>query len=270
MVNTGKEFEDHIHYIYDMLLNMKDEGVVVEKNIKLETKLGRKHQIDVYYEFSRAGITHRVAIECKNEKRPIEKGEVIEFHGKIRDVGDITGVMVSTSGYQSGALEFAEDHDILSLTPQDLPSIGLLLGGRIMAVAGPGESNIGQPFWAIMELRDGINTGTYYALPTPGGGIHIPLFFSKKHAGMMIESLGPTSQRWTAVGLEQHNLRAFILTLNGFSWQTMLYWQPPWGMGDALPDGAEQGLIRIPIDAEQLEKDYYLGEVPYIKPLSEY
>ncbi|TIH12017.1 hypothetical protein D0S45_19450 [Marinifilum sp. JC120] len=134
-----------------------------------------------------------------------------------------------------------------------------------MAVAGPTDSNVGQPFWTIMDVRDGVNTGTYYANRISDGSWHIPIFFSKKHADMMLNSIKKYSHNWTVVGLEQHNLRSFILTLNGFSWQTMLYWHAPGAIKEA-----QDSLIRIPVNTKDLEKEYYLGEVPYIKPLSEY
>ncbi len=72
--NNGNSLESYVQYVYQSLLNMRNEGVVVSKNAKLRGKSGAMHEIDVFYEFVRAGIRHRVAVECKDLSRPVEKG----------------------------------------------------------------------------------------------------------------------------------------------------------------------------------------------------
>ena len=83
MSNRGQTLESWIHYVYDMLLNLRNDGVSVQRDVKLVGRSKVLHQIDVYYEFSRAGLKHRVAIECKDHNRPITKGDIQEFHGKL-------------------------------------------------------------------------------------------------------------------------------------------------------------------------------------------
>jgi hypothetical protein len=140
---------------------MKDEGVVVGHRVLMAGKSGVSHEIDVYYEFDKAGVRHRVAIECKDWKNPVSKGQIQEFESKIRDIGNITGIIVSRCGYQSGADIFAKHTDILTLTIEDLPSINVLMGNRIASVALPDESYLGEPFWTIMEARNNRVTGSY-------------------------------------------------------------------------------------------------------------
>lgn len=53
---------------------MKDDGIVVGQDVQITDKYGRSHQVDVYYQFVMAGITHKVAIECKDYGRPIDNG----------------------------------------------------------------------------------------------------------------------------------------------------------------------------------------------------
>jgi hypothetical protein len=93
--------------------------------------------VDIYYQFERAGITHKVAIECKDRGRPLENGEVAKFSGKLRDAGSLRLVMVSRSGYQRLAIEYAEKHDILLMTSDDLPRIHDLVEQRLKSVALP-------------------------------------------------------------------------------------------------------------------------------------
>jgi Restriction endonuclease len=87
MRSCGRKLEEYAQYVYRMLLNLRDENIEVEHNISILGRSGAKHQIDVYYEFERASVKHRVAIECKNENRAVHKGEVQEFHSKIGSSG---------------------------------------------------------------------------------------------------------------------------------------------------------------------------------------
>lgn len=114
-MNTGLALEKHVQQVYSFLLNMKDEGIVVGQNAQIVDKLGRSHQVDVYYQFEKAGITHKVAIECKDHGRPIDNGQVAKFFGKLTHAGNIQKVMISRMGYQKLAVEIAEDNDVLLL-----------------------------------------------------------------------------------------------------------------------------------------------------------
>lgn len=51
------------------------------------TSLACRTKWIVFYQFERAGITHKVAIECKDHGRPIENGEVAKFFGKMCNAG---------------------------------------------------------------------------------------------------------------------------------------------------------------------------------------
>lgn len=148
-MNQGKLLEEAVQYVYSTRLNLKDEGIVVGRRVHMSGKSGASHEIDVFYEFEKAGIRHRVAIECKDWERAASKGELQEFESKIRDVGNLVGVMVSRNGYQEGAKLLAEHRDIITLTADELPSLGSLLAARIEAVALPNENYVGEPFWVI-------------------------------------------------------------------------------------------------------------------------
>lgn len=74
-----------------------------------------QHEIGVCFEFARAGVCPRVAIECKDWKRLMLKGQILEFEVKVRDVGSITGADIST-----------RRANILPLCFDDIPSMGVL------------------------------------------------------------------------------------------------------------------------------------------------
>src|SRR6266568_5276166 len=70
--------------------------VKVEHNKKIRGLSGQDHQIDAYWE-------HRVAIDCKNYNRRVEKGHVQAMMGVPGNVPGLRGVLVTSRGFQKGA-----------------------------------------------------------------------------------------------------------------------------------------------------------------------
>lgn len=73
------------------------------------------YQIDVLAEFTALGVKNKVLIECKKYNKPVERKVVAELEEKLRSVGANKGIVMSTSGFQSGAVQFAEAHGIALL-----------------------------------------------------------------------------------------------------------------------------------------------------------
>lgn len=262
-MKTGTSLEQDVQRVYSFLLNMRDEGVVVGNRVFMAGKSGVQHEIDVFYEFSKAGIRHRVAIECKDWATPVTKGQIQEFESKLRDIGAITGVVVSRNGYQSGADTFAKFNDILPLRFEDLPSFRVLLAERLKTVALPDEDYIGEPFWIIMEIRNGKTTGTHYATRDfAAGKALIPLTFSRYHAERLFREAGLNPRQWAVRGLPRFALRAFLLTLE-------LYEKRMNGGAVIcfLPPGAKEDAPFIGIQASQADliREYYGEAIPSIE-----
>jgi len=213
LLKKPKDLESYVQYVYSTLLNLKDEGVVVGCNSILVGRSGAKHEIDVFYQFDRSGLTHRVAFECKFTGRKVPKSDVIDFHGKLQDIGNLQGVFVSKSGYQSGAIEYADHYDIQLLKLEDLPTLNILVGNRLKSVALPDESYIGEPFWVLMEEKDGNVTGSYWAREE--GKVFktsiIPLFISKFDASEFLLGVGGKNE-YVVRGIPQHSLNFLIKT----------------------------------------------------------
>jgi len=51
MTNSGKDFESYVQYVYQTLLNLRDEGVRVSRRMDVKDTRGNLYNIDVYYEF---------------------------------------------------------------------------------------------------------------------------------------------------------------------------------------------------------------------------
>ena len=66
-------------------------------------------------------------IECKWEKLPVEAHVVRELYGKLANSVDVKGIMVSMSGFTSGAdkqvADYAGQKVILLFGPDDIRSI---------------------------------------------------------------------------------------------------------------------------------------------------
>lgn len=210
--NTGKDFESYVQYVYSTLLNLRGEKTQVSRRTTFKLPTGDSYELDVYYEFMRAGIRHRVAIECKDWKRPVDQGKILEFHQKIKNIGnDVIGVVVSRSGYQAGVEMVAARHNISLLTADDLPSLAELVGHQIKRSALHEPDLIGEPFWVIAEssnAEDKLSTGIYYA-PLIDGSATIPLFISKKHAEIHLSHLAER-ELWAVFGLPQYKLKVLI------------------------------------------------------------
>ena len=53
-----------------------------------------------------------VLVECKHQKRKVERKEVQVLHSKLQSTGAQKAILFSVSGFQDGAIEFAKIHGI--------------------------------------------------------------------------------------------------------------------------------------------------------------
>ncbi len=250
MINTPKDLESYIQYVHSSLLNLQDEGVIVSRATTLRGN-STSHEFDVYYQFERAGIAHKVAIECKFTRRPVEKADVMEFHAKIQEVGNPQGVMVSKSGYQKGAIEYGNFHHIKLLKLEDIPTLNILVGDRVKSIALPSAEYIGAPFWVLMEKEGNSVSGAYHKLANKHKNrIVIPLFFSKRAAVNYLEQ-NPHLDTFVIRGLPQHCLD-FIIKLGEMS---KLLFLP------VITSSKEEGISGLISTPEQLKKEFLLSEI---------
>lgn len=85
---------------------------LVQHNTELEGRSGCKHQIDVLWTHSVGGVTFKVAVECKHYSDDVEVGHLRNFFGVLHDVGNVKGIFLTKTGYQSGAKKFATYYGI--------------------------------------------------------------------------------------------------------------------------------------------------------------
>ncbi len=184
-MKKGSEMENFIHFIYSSLIRIKDYNTVVSKRTCIIGRNGTSNEFDVYYEFHHLNIRYRVAIECKDWAGPVTIKEVRDFWAKLSELDNIAGVMVTKSGYQSGAEKFAKDKGIMLLGIEDLPTFNEIVAMQVKKAFLPGQEVIGEPFWTLMEYIDEEVTGTYICIAnqfTKDNKKIIPLFYSKRIA----------------------------------------------------------------------------------------
>jgi hypothetical protein len=73
---------------------------------------GQNYEIDVSFETIHAETHILVLIECKCYKHRVGLDDVTEFAYKIQDIGAHKGIMVTTKGFQSGAVKIAKREGI--------------------------------------------------------------------------------------------------------------------------------------------------------------
>jgi len=68
--------------------------------------------IDVTARFNALGADFLVLVECKNERRKVERQDVQVLNDKVRSTGAQKGMLFSIAGFQEGAIEYADAHGI--------------------------------------------------------------------------------------------------------------------------------------------------------------
>ena len=112
-----------VERIVALMHKYPDTSVKVEQNVRLpplRNKTGRKREIDVLLTKDIAGHSVQIAIECKNEQRPIDTPAIDAFAKKLQRVGIPYGIYVSASGYTKDAIENAAIDGIKTFTLKDL------------------------------------------------------------------------------------------------------------------------------------------------------
>lgn len=103
------EYELLTQAVYKAILAKEGaETIDVRHNVSIVGRSGVEHQVDVYWEFRQAGVTHKVLIECKNYASNLTLEKARNFFAVLYDVGNCNGIMVTKTGYQSGVSDFCK------------------------------------------------------------------------------------------------------------------------------------------------------------------
>lgn len=116
---TPTEFEK---YCEDILLGYAEEEKLPNFAIKHNTKqhaYDGTYQIDLCATFTALGSNFKVICECKQYKSPVKREKVVILADKIKSLGAHKGILLSTSRFQSGAIQYAGEHGIALIQVYD-------------------------------------------------------------------------------------------------------------------------------------------------------
>lgn len=159
--------------IYDKLLGV--EGIDIHHRRKWQGKrTGQPHEIDLSFEFNKAGVRFLVLIECKHYGRNVGVEDIAEFAYKLDDIGAHKGILVTTHGFQKGVFAVAN-----------------AAGIALVKVARPGEfdvniADIGPPDYKARFFLD-------YAQSVADGNRIPPIGFDVRN--VLDDIMGGNSRR---------------------------------------------------------------------------
>ena len=109
---TPTEFELHC---MEILRGYAEEEKLPAFNIEHDVKLNASdgtYQIDVYATYTALGTEMKILAECKQYKKRVGRDIVEVLESRLRSLGAQKGILLSTAGFQSGAIDFAKAHGI--------------------------------------------------------------------------------------------------------------------------------------------------------------
>lgn len=116
---TPTEFEK---YCLEILAGYAEEeqlkGFSITHNEVISATDG-DYQIDVFAEFTAMGAKFKVLCECKQYKNAVSREKVTVLHQKLQSLGAQKGILLSTSGFQSGAIKYAKEHGVALIRVED-------------------------------------------------------------------------------------------------------------------------------------------------------
>jgi restriction system protein len=114
---SPEEFEKSVRRILDAL-GMELTEYQSSHREKIDGPDG-EYEIDIAVRFSALGANYLTLVECERHATKVKREDVQILWSKMQSVGAQKGIMFATSGFQSGALEFAKAHGIALVTMAD-------------------------------------------------------------------------------------------------------------------------------------------------------
>lgn len=120
--NTGIPYELITQQIFQEILDQDSVRTVkVKHNVTLRGKT-ISHQLDIFWEFDLAGIRYATVVQAKDWSTDVDQGELLKFKAVLDDLpGQPRGIVVTRTGYQRGAGEYARANGILLYQLTEVP-----------------------------------------------------------------------------------------------------------------------------------------------------
>lgn len=112
-VENSTEYEKLTQKIYEDILSHEGvDNIDVRHDAKIDGISGVKHQIDVYWKYKYAGMSHKVLIECKHYNENVSLLHARNMKGLLADIPNSSGILITTKGYQSGVKKYSDFYGI--------------------------------------------------------------------------------------------------------------------------------------------------------------
>lgn len=180
------EYKDYENGVADVLSFLAGDAATVEQDVKLPTRGGRTRQVDVLVRGSVFGfVDATVVVDCKRWARRIDVADVGAFIDLVNDVRADVGLLISTEGPTSGAVDRRHEVrgvrlEVMTLeelkawrppgtvtTSYRIPAAGQAAAERALRKAGfrvvPGPASETAPGERVLEVF------SHYGTPNPDG-----------------------------------------------------------------------------------------------------
>jgi hypothetical protein len=99
-------------FVGALIKSLSANDLIVPSNIehlkKFTGKTGQVYEIDLSYTFRVAEVDYLTIIECKHWNHRVGRNVINYFKSVLEDIGAHKGIVVTTVGFQAGALGFAK------------------------------------------------------------------------------------------------------------------------------------------------------------------
>jgi hypothetical protein len=109
-MNLSERYERDVAALFESAGPSVDGVRVVHRDVVAAAD--GSYEIDTTMRFQFAELEFVVLVEAKLQGRPVDRSTAQVLHQKVQSTGAHKGVLVSSSGYQRGALVFAAAHGI--------------------------------------------------------------------------------------------------------------------------------------------------------------
>ena len=116
--NNAIEYEKFVQFLYHTV-RKADEEIVnlttleLTRRKRIRNRYGSFREFDIYWKYELDGIVKNTVIECKNYNSPIQIDQLDAFVCKTSDIDeDLSPIIATKTGYQSGAKKAAEYHGV--------------------------------------------------------------------------------------------------------------------------------------------------------------
>jgi len=120
--DRGVQYENLVSSVYGAILtaeasDSRIRSIDLEMRKQIRGTAGNTNEIDIYWEHEIAGVVHKTAIECKAPSSGnVPVSDVRDFAYKLGDIGGIKGLLVTPTGFSSGAKDVARAESIDLIT----------------------------------------------------------------------------------------------------------------------------------------------------------